>query len=69
MRIPFGRAAAIAGVVIMALMIEGTISVVIDDAWLWVLLGLFVACLLARPRGRRPWEERWWWEGREDESD
>jgi hypothetical protein len=54
----------IAGIVIMALMIEGAISVVIDDAWLWALLGLFIVGLFSRPRGRRPWEERWWWEER-----
>ncbi len=64
MRIPFGqgRAAAIAGIIIMALMIEGTIAVVIDDAWLWGLLTLFIVCLFSGSRGRRPWQERWWWE-------
>ena len=71
MRIPFGqgRAAAIAGIIIMALMIEGAIAVVIDDAWLWGLLSLFIVCLfsgsrgrLSATRGRRPWRELWWWE-------
>ncbi len=64
MRIPFGqgRAATIAGIIIMALMIEGTIAVVIDDAWLWGLLALFIVCLFSGGRGRRSWQERWWWE-------
>ncbi len=71
MRIPFGqgRAAAIAGIIIMALMIEGAIAVVIDDAWLWGLLALFIVCLFSGSRGRlswssgrRPWQELWWWE-------
>ncbi len=64
MRIPFGqgRAAAIAGIIIMALMIEGAIAVVIDDAWLWGLLALFIVCLFSGSRGRRPWREVWWWE-------
>jgi len=35
-------APAIAGIVIVALMIAGTIPVTIDDAWLWGLLVLFV---------------------------
>ena len=63
MRIPFGqgRAAAIAGIIIMALMIEGAIAVVIDDAWLWGLLALFIVCLFSERRGRLPWQERWWW--------
>ncbi len=72
MRIPFGqgRAAAIAGIVIMALMIEGTIAVVIDDAWLWGLLALFIVCLFSGRRGRRPWGKGWCWEDifREKES-
>ncbi len=71
MSIPFGqgRAAAIAGIIIMALMIEGTIAVVVDDAWLWGLLALFIVCLFSGSRGRlswsrcrRPWRELWWWE-------
>jgi 1,4-dihydroxy-2-naphthoate octaprenyltransferase len=64
MRVPLGqgRAAAVAGIVIMALMIEGTIDVVVDDAWLWGLLALFIVCLFSGHRGRRPWEQRWWWD-------
>ena len=46
-----GRPAAIAGIVITALMIEGTIPVEADDAWLWVLLALFAVCLIV-PGGR-----------------
>ncbi len=61
--IPLWRAAAIAGIVITALMIAGTISASVDDAWLWSLLSLYVVCLLSRSRRRaRPWEQRWWWE-------
>lgn len=37
-----GVAPAIAGIVIVSLMIAGTIPVTIDDAWLWGLLVLFV---------------------------
>jgi hypothetical protein len=53
--------AAVAGIVIVALMIEGTIPVVVDDAWLWSLLALFSVCLLvgrgeaARGSGGRRW--------------
>jgi len=36
-----GIAPAIAGIVIVSLMIAGTIPVTIDDAWLWGLLVLF----------------------------
>jgi hypothetical protein len=43
-------AAAMAGVVIVALMIAGTISVTIDDAWLWSLLALFSVCLVSGGR-------------------
>ena len=59
-----GRAAAIAGIVIVALMIGGTIPVAVDDAWLWGLLSLFAVNLLVGRgrRGRRPWEQRWWWD-------
>ena len=44
--------AALAGVIIVSLMIAGTIDVEIDDAWLWVLLALFaVAMVSGAPRG------------------
>lgn len=67
--IPLRRAAAIAGIVIVSLMIAGTISVTVDDAWLWALLALYAVCLLARGRGRaRLWEQRWWWEFDDRES-
>ena len=47
-----GGPAALAGLIIVALMIAGTIEVEIDDAWLWVLLALFaVAMVSAAPRG------------------
>lgn len=60
-----GRAAAIAGIAIVSFMIAGTIRVSVDDAWLWALLSLFIVCFAAgRRRGVRPWEQRWWWEGR-----
>ena len=46
-----GRAAGLAGVIIVALMIAGTIPVEIDDAWLWALLALFaVSMVSAAPR-------------------
>lgn len=69
--IPLRTAAAIAGIVIVALMIAGEIAVTVDDAWLWSLLALFAVCLIAggRRRGRRPWEQRWWWEWKSDEAD
>jgi len=41
-----GVAPAIAGIVIVSLMIAGTIPVTIDDAWLWGLLVLFVLLFL-----------------------
>lgn len=44
-----GRASvapAIAGIVIVSLMIAGTIPVTIDDAWLWGLLVLFLLLFL-----------------------
>ncbi len=52
-----GRAAAVAGLIIVALMIAGTIPVEIDDAWLWALLALFALVMVAAgPAGppRRP---------------
>ena len=45
-----GSAAAIAGVVIVALMIAGTIPVTVDDAWQWSLLALFSVCLVGAGR-------------------
>lgn len=41
-----GVAPAIAGTVIVSLMIAGTIPVTIDDAWLWGLLVLFLLLFL-----------------------
>jgi len=41
------RAAGLAGVVIVALMLAGTIDVKIDDAWLWSLLALFLVTVVA----------------------
>ncbi len=65
-----GRAAAIAGIVIVALMKAGTIPVAVDNAWLWGLLSLFcVNLLVGRRRGRRPWEQRWWWDSTEAKDD
>lgn len=52
-----GRAASVAGIILVALMIEGTIPVEVDDAWLWSLLALFAVTLVLPnkpPRGRRP---------------
>ncbi len=51
-----GRPAALAGLIIVALMIADTIPVEVDDAWLWALLALFaVAIMSAGPnRPRRP---------------
>ena len=46
-----GVAPAIAGIVIVALMIAGTIPVTIDDAWLWGLLVLFVVLFLTSAGG------------------
>jgi len=46
-------APAIAGIVIVSLMIAGTIPVTIDDAWLWGLLVLFVAAFLGAAGGSR----------------
>ena len=51
-----GRAAGIAGVVIVSLMLAGTIPVRIDDVWLWSLLALFLVTVVAPDRphpGRR----------------
>ena len=63
MPMSLGRLAAIAGIVVVALMIAGTIEVTIDDAWLWGLLSLFAVSFMAsRRKGQRPWEQRWWWE-------
>jgi hypothetical protein len=44
------RAAGIAGVVIVALMLAGTIPVEIDNAWLWSLLALFLVTTAAPGR-------------------
>jgi len=44
-------APAIAGIVIVALMIAGTIPVTIDDAWLWALLVLFLVSFLGAAGG------------------
>ena len=49
-----GRAAATAGLIIVALMIAGTIPVEIDDAWLWSLLALFAVAMVMSGNGR-PW--------------
>ena len=46
-----GVAPAIAGIVIVSLMIAGTIPVTIDDAWLWGLLGLFSVLFLTSGAG------------------
>ena len=46
-----GVAPAIAGAVIVALMIAGTIPVVIDDAWLWAVLVLFLVLFAERAGG------------------
>ena len=46
-----GVAPAIAGTVIVSLMIAGTIPVTIDDAWLWGLLVLFLVLFLERAGG------------------
>jgi len=48
-----GVAPAIAGIVIVALMIAGTIPVTIDDAWLWGLLVLFVVLFMTSAGGSR----------------
>ena len=50
-----GRAAGIAGMVIVALMLAGTIPLKIDDAWLWSLLVLFLVTVAApsEPRSAR----------------
>jgi len=45
-------APAIAGIVIVSLMIAGTIPVTIDDAWLWGLLVLFVLLFLDSAGGQ-----------------
>ncbi|HEU4758907.1 MAG TPA: hypothetical protein VFT91_02885 [Dehalococcoidia bacterium] len=42
-----GRSAALAGLIIVALMIAGTIPVEADDAWLWALLALFAVSLVS----------------------
>jgi hypothetical protein len=44
-RARIGVAPAIAGAIIVGLMIAGTIPVTIDDAWLWALLVLFLLAL------------------------
>ena len=46
-----GVAPAVAGAVIVALMLAGTIPVAIDDAWLWALLVLFLVLFLERAGG------------------
>ena len=47
-----GRAAGIAGVVIVALMLAGTIRAEIDGAWLWSLLALFAVTVVVPDRSR-----------------
>ena len=49
-----GGSAALAGLIIVALMIAGTIPVEIDDAWLWSLLALFATAMVMPGHGR-PW--------------
>ena len=44
-------APAIAGAIIVGLMIAGTIPVTIDDAWLWALLVLFLVSFLGAAGG------------------
>jgi ABC-type multidrug transport system permease subunit len=44
-------APAIAGIIIVALMIAGTIPVIINDAWLWGLLVLFIVSFLGAAGG------------------
>jgi len=46
-----GRAAATAGLIIVALMIAGTIPVEVDDAWLWALLALFAVSMVMPGNG------------------
>jgi len=46
-----GVAPAIAGAIIVGLMIAGTIPVTIDDAWLWALLFLFLVSFLGAAGG------------------
>jgi hypothetical protein len=46
-----GVAPAIAGIVIVSLMIAGTIPVTIDDAWLWSLLVLFSVLFMTSAGG------------------
>jgi peptidoglycan/LPS O-acetylase OafA/YrhL len=46
-----GKAAGIAGAVIVGLMLAGTIPVEIDNAWLWSLLALFLVAAVAPDRG------------------
>ena len=46
-----GVAPAIAGIVIVSLMIASTIPVTIDDAWLWGLLVLFSLLFLSSAGG------------------
>jgi len=51
------KAAGVAGLIIVALMIAGTIPAEIDDAWLWSLLALFAVTIFLPtkpPRPRRP---------------
>ena len=51
-----GRAARLAGVIIVALMLAGTIPLETDDTWLWSLLALFLVATAAPGRlhpGRR----------------
>jgi len=53
-----GRAAGLAGVVIVALMLAGTIDVKVDDAWLWSLLALFLVTIVAPDPTRRRFRRR-----------
>lgn len=46
-----GVAPAIAGIVIVSLMITGTIPVIIDDAWLWGLMVLFCVLFMSSAGG------------------
>ena len=50
-----GRPAALAGLIIVALMIAGTMPVEVDDAWLWAVLVLFAVAVIAggSPTGPR----------------
>ena len=49
-----GRPAALAGLIIVALMIAGTIPVEVDDAWLWALVALFAVAIVSAGPSRPP---------------